>query len=61
MKKLTTLMLGLSLAFGVASVFAQDAPKQDDTTKTEKSKKKKKNKKSKKADEKKDDASAPKQ
>ena len=45
MKKLMTLMLGLSLALGsVAVVFAQDAPKKEDTTK----KKAKKSKKSKK-------------
>jgi hypothetical protein len=40
MKKLMTLMLGLSLALGsVAVTFAQDTPKKDDTT-TKKSKKK---------------------
>jgi len=31
MKKLATLMLGLTLAFGSAVAFAQDAPKKDDT------------------------------
>ncbi|HVT91331.1 MAG TPA: hypothetical protein VHD76_00695 [Bryobacteraceae bacterium] len=59
MRKLTSLMLGLSLACGVASVFAQDAPK-DDSAKTEKTKKKK-HKKSKKDDTKKDDTAAPQQ
>ena len=39
MKKLTTLMLGLSLAFGtVAAVYAQDTPKKDDTKKSSKKK-----------------------
>ena len=34
MKKLMTLMLGLTLAFGtVAVTFAQDAPKKEDTHK----------------------------
>ncbi len=34
MKKLVTLMLGLSLAFGTAVVFAQDnPPKKEDTNK----------------------------
>lgn len=46
MKKLTTLMLGLSLALGTTALFAQDAPK-DDTAKTEKHKKKKHDKKKK--------------
>ena len=37
MKKLMTLMLGLSLAFGtVAAVYAQDTPKKDDTKKSKK-------------------------
>ena len=37
MKKLMTLMLGLSLAFGaVAVAFAQDAPKKEDTKKSKK-------------------------
>jgi hypothetical protein len=41
MKKLTTLMLGLALAFGsMAVTFAQDQPKQD-TGKKKKGKKKK--------------------
>jgi len=39
MKKLMTLMLGLSLAFGtVAAVFAQDTPKKEDTKKSSKKK-----------------------
>ena len=39
MKKLMTLMLGLSLAFGtVAAVFAQDPPKKDAPTKGSKKK-----------------------
>ena len=39
MKKLMTLMLGLSLAFGtVAAVFAQETPKKEDTKKTTKKK-----------------------
>jgi hypothetical protein len=43
MKKLATLMLALTFAFGTMAVtFAQDAPKKEDTTKTKKSKKKKK-------------------
>jgi hypothetical protein len=37
MKKLMTLMIGLSLALGSVAMFAQDAPKSD--TKTEKKKK----------------------
>jgi hypothetical protein len=43
MKKLMTLMLGLSLALGsVAVAFGQDAPKKDEgTTKKKKGKKKK--------------------
>jgi hypothetical protein len=40
MKKLMTLMLGLSLLMGATAVFA--APKADDTTKTKKAKKAKK-------------------
>jgi len=48
MKKLMTLMLGLSLALGAVSIsFAQDAPKKEE--------KKKKGKKGKKDDEKKED------
>jgi hypothetical protein len=40
MKKLLTLMLGLTLAFGsVAVTFAQDQPKTDDTKKKKKKKK----------------------
>ena len=43
MKKLMTLMLGLSLVLGsVAVVFAQDTAKKEDTTKTKKAKKAKK-------------------
>jgi hypothetical protein len=39
MKKLMTLMLGMTLAFGtVAVTFAQDAPKKDDTKKSGKKK-----------------------
>jgi len=39
MKKLMTLMLGLSLAFGTVSVvFGQDAPKKEDTKKSSKKK-----------------------
>jgi hypothetical protein len=42
MKKLTTLMLGMALAFGsVAVTFAQDQPKTDDGGKKKKGKKKK--------------------
>jgi hypothetical protein len=42
MKKLTTLMLGLALAFGCVSVtFAQDAPKKEKKAKKKKSSKKK--------------------
>ena len=42
MKKLATLMLALTFAFGtVAVTFAQDAPKKEETKKTKKSKKKK--------------------
>ena len=45
MKKLMTLMLGMTLMFGTAAVvFGQDAPKKDDTT-TKKSGKKKGGKK----------------
>lgn len=37
MKKLMTLMLGMSLMFGaVATVFGQEAPKKEDTTKGKK-------------------------
>jgi hypothetical protein len=38
MKRLMTLMLGLSLAFGTAALFAQETPKKDDTTTTKKKK-----------------------
>ena len=39
MKKLMTLMLGMTLAFGtVAVTFGQDAPKKDDTKKAGKKK-----------------------
>jgi hypothetical protein len=42
MKKLMTLMLGLSLALGsVAVAFGQDAPKKEEPTKKKKGKKKK--------------------
>ncbi len=45
MKKLMTLMLGLSLAFGTVSVaFSQETPKKDDS-KDKKSSKKKSSKK----------------
>lgn len=44
MKKIMSLMLGMSLVFGAASMFAQDKPATD-TTKTTKTKKHKKNKK----------------
>jgi hypothetical protein len=51
MKKLTTLMLGMALTFGVVSVtFAQDAPKKE-----EKKEGKKGGKKGGKKDEKKED------
>jgi hypothetical protein len=41
MKKLTTLMLGMALAFGsVAVTFAQDQPKQDEGKKKKGKKKK---------------------
>ena len=43
MKKLMTLMLGLTFAFStVAVVFAQDAPKKDDSTASKKKAPKKK-------------------
>ena len=43
MKKLMTLMLGMSLMFGtVAVVFGQDAPKKEDTKKASKKKSSKK-------------------
>ena len=46
MKKVMTLMLGMSLVLGTAAVtFAQDPPKKDDTKKDEKDKKGKKGKK----------------
>jgi uncharacterized protein YxeA len=45
MKKLMTLMLGLSFLVGTASLFAQDKPA-DSTTPTKKTKKAKKAKKS---------------
>jgi len=51
MKKLMTLMLGLSFLMGTASLFAQDKPA-DSTAKTKKAKKSKK-KKAAKTDEKK--------
>ncbi len=49
MKKLMSLMLGLSIALGSVAMFAQDAPK-DDSKKMEKKKGTKKPKKSKKDD-----------
>ena len=45
MKKIMSLMLGLSLILGASAVFAQDKPA--DTTKTEKKNKKKSGKKKK--------------
>jgi hypothetical protein len=48
MKKIMTLMLGLSFLMGTASLFAQDKDAKSDTAKSEK--KTKKSKKSKKAD-----------
>ena len=51
MKKLMTLMLGLSFLMGTVSLFAQDKPA--DTTKTEKKAKKAKKKKTDKDTEKK--------
>jgi len=48
MKKIMTLMLGLSLLTGATAMFAEDKPA--DTTKTAKVKKTKKSKKSKKTD-----------
>jgi hypothetical protein len=43
MKKLMTLMLGMSLLFGTAAVvFGQDAPKKEDTKKSSKKKSSKK-------------------
>ena len=47
MKKIMSLMLGLSLILGTTAVFAQDKPAD---TKTEKKSKKKSGKKAKKAD-----------
>jgi hypothetical protein len=42
MKKLTTLMLGMALAFGcVSATFAQDAPKKEKKNKKKKAPKKK--------------------
>ena len=51
MKKLMTLMLGLSFLMGTVSLFAQDKPA--DSTKTEKKAKKTKKKKADKTDDKK--------
>ena len=51
MKKLMTLMLGLSFLMGTVSLFAQDKP--TDSTKTEKKAKKTKKKKADKTDDKK--------
>jgi hypothetical protein len=45
MKKLMTLMLGLSFLMGTASLFAQDTTKSDTTKSTSKTKKAKKAKK----------------
>ncbi len=45
MKKIMSLMLGMTLVLGAASMFAQDAPAKSDTTKTKKGKKMKKSKK----------------
>jgi hypothetical protein len=42
MKKLMTLMLGLSLLVGATAMFAQDKPADTTTTKTKKAKKAKK-------------------
>ena len=50
MKKLMTLMLGLSFLMGTASLFAQDKPA-DDSAKTTKKAKKTKKKKAAKTDE----------
>lgn len=52
MKKLMTLMLGLSFLMGTVSLFAQDKPA-DSTTKTKKAKKSKKKKAAKTDEEKK--------
>jgi uncharacterized protein YxeA len=48
MKKIMSLMLGMTLVFGAASMFAQADKKTDDTTKT--AKKGRKGKKAKKTD-----------
>ncbi len=53
MKKLTTLLLGLSFVLGSSALFAQNQPKTDDT-KMEKKKKSPKKKKSEKKEEKKE-------
>ncbi len=45
MKKLMTLMLGLSFLVGTASLFAQDKPADDSSKTTKKAKKSKKTKK----------------
>lgn len=46
MKKLMTLMLGMSLLFGTVSVvFGQETPKKEDTSKDKKASKKKSTKK----------------
>ncbi|MGA2214733.1 MAG: hypothetical protein ABSH31_15770 [Bryobacteraceae bacterium] len=42
MKKIMTLMLGLSFLMGTVSLFAQDKPADTSTTKTKKAKKAKK-------------------
>jgi hypothetical protein len=42
MKKIMTLMLGLSFLMGTVSLFAQDKPASTSTTKTKKAKKAKK-------------------
>ena len=49
MKKIMSLMLGMSLVLGAASMFAQDT-KKDDTTTTTTKKKKSRTKKAKKGD-----------
>jgi len=50
MKKLMTLMLGLAIGLGSTAIFAQNAPKTDDSQKMEKKKTSKKKKAPKKTD-----------
>jgi hypothetical protein len=50
MKKLMTLMLGLSFLMGTVSLFAQDKPADDSSKSTKKAKKSKKSKKAAKSD-----------